>query len=135
MGKVLKVMIHRWESADLGVSKSEDAGSIATHELTILNIQVPSQDKSRVTEKLLAVGIQNEKNKNIRSWEVVSPNKSGGKKSTQKMYGYNEDTYIKSFCENRRGNPWTVKQETMFWPSQMFNIFVFKETQVETTVR
>ena len=30
----------------------------------------------------------------------MSPNKSGGKKSTQKMYGYNEDTYVKSFCEN-----------------------------------
>ena len=84
--------------------KSEDAGSIATHELTILNIQVPSQDKPGVTEKLLAVGIQNEKDKNTRSWELVSPDKSGGKTSTQKMYGYNEETYIKSLCENRRGS-------------------------------
>lgn len=57
-----------------------------------------------MTEKLLAVGIQNEKDKNIRSWELVSPDKSGGKKSTQRMCGYNEDTYIKSLCENRRGN-------------------------------
>ena len=135
MGKVLKVMIHRWESADLGVSKSKDAGSIATHELTILNIQVPSQDKARVAEKLLAVGIQNEKDKNIRSWELVSPDKSGGKKSAQRMCGYNEDTYIKSLRENKRGNPWAMKQETMSWPSQMLNIFVFKETQVKTTVR
>ena len=118
MGKVRKAMIHRWESAELGVSTSEDAGSIATHELTVLNIQVPSQDKPRVTEKLLAVGIQNERGKNIRSWELVSPDKSGGKTSTQKMYSYNEETYIKSLCENRRGSPWAMKQEQCSGPAR-----------------
>lgn len=43
-GQVLKAMIHGGEKADL--SKSEDAGVVRACEPTILNTQVPSQDRA-----------------------------------------------------------------------------------------